>query len=133
MAHAEDKMSAALTKDIEKSVLNIVTYLREVSGFHTVVTCLELYFKIDDHSRLWLVYCTKVRLRKNSRDPLPRFPYPMIDLEREPQTEFKFACYNKDVTKADNQRHMSIFTKNESLFKTNSDQQNCTVCLSRTF
>ena len=62
---SEEFTSPAITKDIEMIILNMVNIIKEVSAYNTNLSSMTLYFKVDDHQRIWFMYCSRISIRTN--------------------------------------------------------------------
>ena len=65
LSKVEERLSPEVTSDIEKMVSNMLNDIREVSGYHTVLSEISLYFKIDAYDRIWLMHCSRVAIRSS--------------------------------------------------------------------
>lgn len=54
-----------LANEIEKICLNIVKHIADVSGGNVQISRMTLYFKNDVDNRLWLLFCSRLRVRDN--------------------------------------------------------------------
>jgi hypothetical protein len=57
--------SPLLANEIEKICLNIVKHIADVSGGNVQISRMTLYFKNDVSNRLWLMFCSRLRVRDN--------------------------------------------------------------------
>jgi hypothetical protein len=125
----EERISPHLTKDIEKLILNMVNVVRGVSGYHTNISAMTAYFKLDELGRIWFLYCTKIAIREkgnmfafpNSPKTLkPRYPSPL----------FRVTIVDKQIMCREQEKTMFIGGV-DTHYKANNDQRTCTICLCR--
>ncbi|GFH24778.1 uncharacterized protein HaLaN_22632 [Haematococcus lacustris] len=55
-----------LVQRLIKQCDSVVSHLKEVSGGALVVARMELYFKVDTSSRVWLLCCNSLRLDRSA-------------------------------------------------------------------
>ena len=127
-ADPEEQLSPAITKDIEKIILNMVNHIREISAFHTIVSAITLFFKIDDQSRIWLLHCSRVSIKRSDRDPDVSAPCFVHFMDRENSPVFRYKKHKKVATRAEILKTMLMVTKNDFEFHPNEDQRHCTLC-----
>ena len=45
------------------SIIKIVTHISKITGGNVSIQKMVLYFKLDDLNRLWLCFCTGLKLK----------------------------------------------------------------------
>lgn len=48
--------------------MNIVKHIQDISGGNIQISRMVLYFKLDDRNRLWLLFCTGLKIRERLQD-----------------------------------------------------------------
>lgn len=61
-------VSPAVTKDIESICLNIVRHIQDVSNGNTQIFQMDLFFKLDNENRIWLLFSTGIKVKKGMND-----------------------------------------------------------------
>lgn len=59
-------VSPSFTNDIEKICLNIVKHIQDVSQGNSQIYQMDLFFKMDDNNKLWLLFSTGIRIKKGA-------------------------------------------------------------------
>ena len=106
----------------------MVNHIREISAFHTIVSAITLFFKIDDQSRIWLLHCSRISIKRSDRDPDVSAPCFVHFMDRENSPVFHYKKYKKVATRAEILKTMLMVTKNDFEFHPNEDQRHCTLC-----
>lgn len=126
----EERISPNLTKDIEKIILNMVNAVREVSGYHTSISAMTAFFKLDELGRIWFLYSTHIEIReKENPFASPRASLPSI-LHRNPSPRFRVTVVDKQVSIGELEKTMLIGGGVDTKYKS-STQRVCTICLGR--
>jgi len=63
-SHSDSIASPILASELEQTCLNIVKHVFAVTGGNIQISKMVLYFKLDDKNRLWLLFCTGLKLRE---------------------------------------------------------------------
>lgn len=63
---SESQNSPLQANEIEKICSNIVKHIGDVSGGNVQISRMTLYFKNDEENRLWLLFCSRLRVRDNA-------------------------------------------------------------------
>ena len=124
----EEFLSPAISEDIEKLCLNIVNSVREASGYHTNISSMTLYFKMDENSRPWLLFCSRLKIRTTEDQESAKLK--AFQKERDFSPIFKCFSYDKTNEQVTVDKCMIMSTPNEKIFKVNPMQTHCTICLS---
>ena len=61
---ADSISSPLLAQDLEETCVNIVKHIQDVSGGNIQIQRIVLFFKLDTHNRLWLLFCTGLKVRE---------------------------------------------------------------------
>jgi hypothetical protein len=127
----EEFTSPVITKDIEMIILNMVNIIKEVSAYNTNLSSMTLYFKVDDHQRIWFMYCSRISIRTNFKDPWFKDLFRSAAGTREDSPVLRYATFDPilEVEELEKKLQMKSDSKT-SVFVPNSDQQNCSMCLS---
>ena len=64
---SESLTSPLISTDIEKICVNIVKHIQTISAGNTQVSGLTLFFKIDKLNRIWLLFCSQIKIRNKVR------------------------------------------------------------------
>ena len=56
-------MSPILSTDLEKTCSNIVRHIMDISSGTIQITRMILYFKIDHNNKLWLMFCSNIKIK----------------------------------------------------------------------
>lgn len=60
----EEKLSPSLTRDIESILLNTYDSVNSVSGYHSLLSSMTVFLKQDASGRLWMLFCTNLKIRQ---------------------------------------------------------------------
>ncbi|KAM3144461.1 hypothetical protein pb186bvf_003330 [Paramecium bursaria] len=63
LSESDSISSPLLSSDLEQLCVNIVKHVQEVSGGNIQIIRMVLYFKVDEDNRIWLLFCTGVKVR----------------------------------------------------------------------
>lgn len=64
LTNSESITSPILATDLEYICLNIVKHIQEVSGGNIQISQMVLYFKVDQTNKLWLLFCSGIKIRE---------------------------------------------------------------------
>ncbi|KRX00119.1 hypothetical protein PPERSA_07226 [Pseudocohnilembus persalinus] len=64
LTESDSITSPILSSDIEQLCINIVKHIQDVSGGNILISRMVLFFKLDDKNRIWLQYCTNIKVRE---------------------------------------------------------------------
>ena len=64
LSQTDSISSPILSSDLEQICLNIVKHIQEVSGGNIQISRMNLFFKIDDKNRIWLLFCSGIKVRE---------------------------------------------------------------------
>jgi hypothetical protein len=124
----EERISPHLTKDIEKLILNMVNVVRVVSGYHTNISAMTAFFKLDESGRIWFLYCTKIAIREKANVfTSPKPPQKQLQ-QRYPSPRFRVTIVDKQTICREQEKTMFIGGV-DTKYKANKDQRTCTICL----
>ncbi|CAD8141628.1 unnamed protein product [Paramecium pentaurelia] len=101
--------SPLLSADLEQLCVNIVKHILEVSGGNIQIIRMVLYFKVDYENRIWLLFCTNIKVKDKFNDILqqPRVLSPIFRVLRKDQEPVSFAKEQaQTVIKINNQGEM---------------------------
>lgn len=130
MIMAVNQTSPAVTKDLEKIILNMVNTIKEVSGFNTNINSMTLFFKIDDSNRIWFLYCSRISIRTSEKDPWFKDLFRSAAGTREDSPAFRYTVYDKLVQIEDVENRMRLIASaNMKKYEPDPNQKNCTICL----
>ncbi|EGR30206.1 hypothetical protein IMG5_137950 [Ichthyophthirius multifiliis] len=83
--------SPILSADLEQICVNIVKHIQDISGGNIQISRMVLYFKLDDKNRLWLLFCTGLKVRERFQEykelntntqQIPRMLSPIFKLQK---------------------------------------------------
>ena len=63
-------ISNTTIKSLTIIIENIAKHIIEVSGGNIHITSMTLYFKVDPSGRLWLLFCSRIKVRDYVSPPL---------------------------------------------------------------
>jgi len=69
LSNSDSISSPILASELEQTCLNIVKHVHSVTSGNVQISKMVLYFKLDDKNRLWLLFCTGLKLREKMQLP----------------------------------------------------------------
>jgi hypothetical protein len=72
--------------------VNIVKHIQEVSGGNIQIIRMVLYFKIDEENRIWLLFCTGIKVR----DKFSSVPSDEVQQIRLDSPVFRVVCKDEE-------------------------------------
>lgn len=124
-------ISPLIASDIEKICQNIVRHIQDVSEGNSQIYEMNLFFKLDYDSRLWLLLCTGIKIREKKGRILDEKPEKKISLENVKKLEdipMKAIEYPDEADVETILKTLSI-NKGGMMFKSPQDQKFCSNCL----
>ncbi|CAK58493.1 unnamed protein product (macronuclear) [Paramecium tetraurelia] len=109
LIQADSINSPLLSADLEQLCVNIVKHILEVSGGNIQIIRMVLYFKVDYENRIWLLFCTNIKVKDKFNDIMQqqRVFSPIFRVLRKDQEPVSFAKEQaQTVIKINNQGEM---------------------------
>lgn len=108
----------------------MVNYIKEVSAFHTHISSMTLYFKMDKQSRIWLLFCSNLVIKTQKRDAalFSKNVLAQINNARRPSPIFKYHLANKDHDRKKRVQETVLKTSNGYEHRA-ENTKHCSVCL----
>lgn len=109
----------------------MVNIIKEVSAYNTNLSSMTLYFKVDDHQRIWFMYCSRISIRTNIADPWFKDLFRSAAGTREDSPVFRYATFDPVVEVEELEKKLQMKTDAKTrMYLPNTDQQHCSLCLS---
>ena len=66
LAKEDSVNSPLLTQRLRKMADDIVNHISAISGGLITIHKMELFFRIDDNNKIWLIYCPRLEIKTES-------------------------------------------------------------------
>ena len=133
--HHEEKLTSEhVTRSVEHACFSIVDHIKKVTGGALELHQMTLYFKLDHKFRLWLLFCSSIKIKdlllKDEKDFFPKKAKNSIITNLHRSVEI----FGIENTEKDNmaliQKEAHIDRSPDAIYTLNPRQKVCALCFS---
>lgn len=127
---SENVASPSTTKELDKICTEVVKHITDVSGGSTLVSQITLFFKIDSNNKIWLLFCTRAKVRSSMG---PKMSNPVgLKKKRIPSPILKCRVKAEGATEEEINEKVKLELGKKEAEEPNDTNTYCCACLQLT-